>query len=238
MKMNHLIFTAVLTACLGIGGYQQGPEFFGPSPEGLGHDPHYDPGQLISSNSSSWPPLVSPHFTLSIAVYTSMYYVLMYFARSFGRYNLHAKAFCWLMTIYPIITALTGFQFANLLPYLLQVVPTLTGYYTVAQHTKRQIITNQILQEIVALNQHGLTWEQIATQLQFTQATIMQEFNNLMNKGNLIRTAKKPKKAPESQINKSYPIMLGLLQCNPKLSMTQVQKQLVHHGIWVFECLV
>ncbi|KAJ9081125.1 hypothetical protein DSO57_1017987 [Entomophthora muscae] len=128
--MNHLIFTAVLTACLGIGGYQQGPEFFGPSPEGLGHYPHYDPGQLNSSYSGSWPPLVSLHFTLSIVVYTSMYYVLTYFAGSFRRYNFHAKVFCWLMTIYLIITALTGFQFAKLLPYLLQVVPSITGYYT------------------------------------------------------------------------------------------------------------
>ncbi|KAJ9072486.1 hypothetical protein DSO57_1027026 [Entomophthora muscae] len=127
--MNHLIFTAVLTACLGIGGYQQGPEFFSPFPEGLGQYPHYDPGQLNSSNSGSWPLLVSPHSTLPIVVYTSMYYVLTYFAGSFRRYNLHAKVFRWLMTIYPIITAFTGFQFANLLPYLLQVVPTVTGYY-------------------------------------------------------------------------------------------------------------
>ncbi|KAJ9080831.1 hypothetical protein DSO57_1020814 [Entomophthora muscae] len=50
--------------------------------------------------------------------------VLTYFAGSFRRYNLYAKVFRWLMTIYPIITALTGFQFPNLLPYLLQVVPT------------------------------------------------------------------------------------------------------------------
>ncbi|KAJ9053718.1 hypothetical protein DSO57_1021509 [Entomophthora muscae] len=127
--MNHLIFTAVLTACLGIGGYQQRSEFFGPSSEGLGHDPHYNPGQLNSSHAGPWPPLVSPHSTLSIAMYTSMYYILTYFARSFGRYKVHTKVFCWLMTIYPIITALTGFQFFNLLPYMLQVVPTVLGYY-------------------------------------------------------------------------------------------------------------
>ncbi|KAJ9080348.1 hypothetical protein DSO57_1026053 [Entomophthora muscae] len=127
--MNHLIFTALLTACLGIGGYLQGLEFFGPSSEGLVHDPHYDPGQLNSSHTVSWPPLVSLHSTLSIAVYTSMYYVLAYFAGSFRRYNIHAKVFHWLMTIYPIVTALTGFQFANFLPYLLQVVPTISGYY-------------------------------------------------------------------------------------------------------------
>ncbi|KAJ9057186.1 hypothetical protein DSO57_1025138 [Entomophthora muscae] len=125
--MNHLIFTAVLTACLGFGGYQQGSEFFGPSPEELGHDPHYNPGQLNYSHTEPWPPLVSPHSTLSIVVYTSMYYVLTYFTGSFGRYNVHTKVFRWLMTIYPIITALTGFQFANLLPYLLQVVPTVLG---------------------------------------------------------------------------------------------------------------
>ncbi|KAJ9074170.1 hypothetical protein DSO57_1009246 [Entomophthora muscae] len=132
--MNHLIFTAVLTACLGIGGYQPGPEFFGPPPDELGHDPYYDPGQLNSSQTEPWPPLLSPHSTLSIAMYTSMYYILTYFARSFGRYNMHAKIFCWLMAVYLTVTALTGFQFINLLPYILQVVPIITGYYNVREH--------------------------------------------------------------------------------------------------------
>ncbi|KAJ9084711.1 hypothetical protein DSO57_1021476 [Entomophthora muscae] len=100
-----------------------------PSPKGLGHDYHYDPGQLNSSHTGSWSPLISPHSTLSIVVYTSMYYVLTYFAGSFGRYNIHVKVFRWLMTVYPIVTTLTGFQFSNLLPYLLQVVPTMSGYY-------------------------------------------------------------------------------------------------------------
>ncbi|KAJ9073807.1 hypothetical protein DSO57_1012556 [Entomophthora muscae] len=134
--MNHLIFTAVLTACLGIRGYQQGSEFFEPSPDGLGHDPHYNPGQLNSSQTGTWPPLVSPHLTLSFAMYMSMYYILTYFARSFGRYNIHAKVFHWLMAVYPIVTALTGFQFTNLLPYILQVVPTITGYYNKMGNTK------------------------------------------------------------------------------------------------------
>ncbi|KAJ9055240.1 hypothetical protein DSO57_1005940 [Entomophthora muscae] len=128
--MNHLIFTAVLTACLGIGGYQQGPEFFGPFSDGLGHDPYYNPGQLNSSQTGPWPPLVSPHSMLSIAMYTSIYYVLTYFARSFERFNVHAKLFRWLMTVYPIITALTDFQLTNLLLYMLQVVPTISGYYS------------------------------------------------------------------------------------------------------------
>ncbi|KAJ9061565.1 hypothetical protein DSO57_1019343 [Entomophthora muscae] len=128
--MNHLIFTAVLTACLGIGGYQQSSEFFGPSTEGLGYDPYHNPGQLNLSNTGPWPPLVSLHSTLSIAIYTSAYYILTYFAGSFGRFNIHAKVFLWLMMVYPIITALTGFQFSNLLPYILQVVPTILGYYS------------------------------------------------------------------------------------------------------------
>ncbi|KAJ9067867.1 hypothetical protein DSO57_1034697 [Entomophthora muscae] len=128
--MNHLIFTAVLTACLEIGGYQSGPEFFGPSPKGLGQHSYYGPGQLNSSQTGPWPPLVSPHSTLSIVMYTSMYYVLTYFAGNFGRYNVYAKIFRWLMTVYLIVTALTGFQFANLLSYFLQVIPTITGYYT------------------------------------------------------------------------------------------------------------
>ncbi|KAJ9077650.1 hypothetical protein DSO57_1014672 [Entomophthora muscae] len=76
---------------------------------------------------------------MSIAVYTSMYHVLTYFAGSFGRYNIHNKVFQWLMTVYPIATALTGFQFSNLLPYLLQVVSTMSGYYinynTLINHT-------------------------------------------------------------------------------------------------------
>ncbi|KAJ9062992.1 hypothetical protein DSO57_1004624 [Entomophthora muscae] len=114
--MNHLIFTAVLTACLGIGGYQQGSEFFGPSQEGLGYDHHYDPGQLNSSTLVPGLPLY-----LHTPSCPSQW--------SFGRYNIHAKVFRWLMTVYPIVTALTGFQFSNLLPYLLQVVPTISGYY-------------------------------------------------------------------------------------------------------------
>ncbi|KAJ9064052.1 hypothetical protein DSO57_1034500 [Entomophthora muscae] len=76
--------------------------------------------------------------------------------------------------------------------------PTNQASAPAAQRPKQQIITAQILQEIVALNLQGLSWDQIARQLKFTWATIMQEFNNLMNKGNLIRTAKKPKKSPKS----------------------------------------
>ncbi|KAJ9075147.1 hypothetical protein DSO57_1038936 [Entomophthora muscae] len=109
--MNNLIFTAVLTACLGIRGYQQGSEFFGPSPEGLGHDHHYDPGQLNSSHTGSWPPLVSPHSTLSIAVYTSMdIWKVQHPCQGLSlidEYLSNFHCFDWLLI-------------SNLLPYLLQ----------------------------------------------------------------------------------------------------------------------
>ncbi|KAJ9057209.1 hypothetical protein DSO57_1024865 [Entomophthora muscae] len=78
-------------------------------------------------------------------MYTSMYYMLTYFTGSFGRYNVHEKVFCWLMTVYPIVTTLTGFQFTNLLPYILQVVPTITGYYMIASPS---LPTNQVLAQI------------------------------------------------------------------------------------------
>ncbi|KAJ9090272.1 hypothetical protein DSO57_1004181 [Entomophthora muscae] len=126
-------FAKILPQLLGlyrIGGYQHGSEFFGPSQEGLGHDHHYDPGQLNFSYTGSWLLIVSPHLTLSLVAYTSMYYVLTYFVGSFGRYNVHSKVFWWLMIVYSIATTLTGFQFSNLLPSLLQVVPTVSGYYT------------------------------------------------------------------------------------------------------------
>ncbi|KAJ9078347.1 hypothetical protein DSO57_1007384 [Entomophthora muscae] len=120
----------------------------------------------------------------------------------------------------------------NLPPY------SQSGFSSPGPAPQTQNHYSQILQEIVALNLQGLSRDQIANQLQFTQATIMQEFNNLMSKGNLIGTAKKSKKAPESQITEAYPIMLVLLQQDPKLPLTQVWKQLAHHGIWVSERMV
>ncbi|KAJ9072986.1 hypothetical protein DSO57_1021464 [Entomophthora muscae] len=66
---------------------------------------------------------------MGAVAYTSTYYILTYFAGKFGRYNTHAKVFQWMMLIYSIVTALTGFQFANLLLYILQVVPRMLSYY-------------------------------------------------------------------------------------------------------------
>ncbi|KAJ9054188.1 hypothetical protein DSO57_1017327 [Entomophthora muscae] len=127
--MNHLIFTASYSLPWDWRVPTE-PGTFGPSPEGLGHRYYDNPSQLNSSRVGSWPPLVLPHSTISVAAYTSIYYVLIYFEGSLGRYNTHAKVFQWLMTIGPNVTALAGFQFANLLPYLLQVVPTIFGFHS------------------------------------------------------------------------------------------------------------
>ncbi|KAJ9081582.1 hypothetical protein DSO57_1013111 [Entomophthora muscae] len=63
--MNHLIFSAVLTACLGIGGhphYQPHEPFNDPN----GKYFYKEPAQLNSSNQNSWPTLVFPHSTQSL----------------------------------------------------------------------------------------------------------------------------------------------------------------------------
>ncbi|KAJ9086279.1 hypothetical protein DSO57_1005843 [Entomophthora muscae] len=94
--MNHFIFTAVLTACLGIGGYQPGPATFGPSPEGPGQTYYKEPAQQNSKTVDPGP--------------------LWYHPLQFATHS--CKGLQMADTIYPIVTAFTGFQFANLLPYL------------------------------------------------------------------------------------------------------------------------
>ncbi|KAJ9066207.1 hypothetical protein DSO57_1011760 [Entomophthora muscae] len=126
--MNHLIFSAVLTSCLGIGGHQynhqQGP--YNKPPEEYFYK---EPAQLNSSKQYSWPTLVSPCSTQSVAIYTCVYYVLTYFASNFGRFNVHTKVFRCMMMVYPIVPALTGFQVANLVPYLAKILPHILGLY-------------------------------------------------------------------------------------------------------------
>ncbi|KAJ9073450.1 hypothetical protein DSO57_1016497 [Entomophthora muscae] len=77
--MNHLIFSAVLTACLGIGGHQYTQQH-GPFNNPSGKYYYKEPAQLNSSKQYSWPTLVLHHSTQSVAIYTCIYYVLTYFA--------------------------------------------------------------------------------------------------------------------------------------------------------------
>ncbi|KAJ9067974.1 hypothetical protein DSO57_1033503 [Entomophthora muscae] len=77
--MNHLIFSAVLTACLGIVGHQYNHQH-GPYNKPPNEYIYKEPVQLNSSKQYSWPTLVLPHSTQSVAIYTCVYYILTYFA--------------------------------------------------------------------------------------------------------------------------------------------------------------
>ncbi|KAJ9051101.1 hypothetical protein DSO57_1007787 [Entomophthora muscae] len=127
--MNHLIFSVVLTACLGIGGHQHSHQH---RPYNKPPNKYFykEPAQLNSSETYSWLTLVLPCSTQHIAIYTFVLYVLTYFASNFGQFNVHAKVFRWMMTVYPILTALTGLQVSNLVPYLAKVLPHFMGLYT------------------------------------------------------------------------------------------------------------
>ncbi|KAJ9089085.1 hypothetical protein DSO57_1016356 [Entomophthora muscae] len=72
-----------------------------------------------------------PRSTQHVAIYSFVFYVLTYFASNFRQFNVHAKVFRWMMTVYPILTALTRFQVSNLVPYLAKVLPHFMGLYTV-----------------------------------------------------------------------------------------------------------
>ncbi|KAJ9070840.1 hypothetical protein DSO57_1003304 [Entomophthora muscae] len=123
--MNHLIFLAALTACLRIGSHQQQYQPHEPFNNPSNKYFYKEPEQLDSSDQYSWPALVLPQSTQSIAFYTMVYYVLKYFAGIFGQFNVHTKEFQWVKTVYPIITALTGLQVANLGLYLARILPQL-----------------------------------------------------------------------------------------------------------------
>ncbi|KAJ9079445.1 hypothetical protein DSO57_1035292 [Entomophthora muscae] len=126
--MNHLLFSAVLTACLGIGGHQYNHqhELYNKPPDEYFYK---EPAQLNSSKKYSWPTLVSPCSTQHVAIYICVYYVLTYFASNFRRFNVHAKVFRWKMMVYLIVTALTGFQVTNLVPYFAKILPHILGLY-------------------------------------------------------------------------------------------------------------
>ncbi|KAJ9070540.1 hypothetical protein DSO57_1006879 [Entomophthora muscae] len=126
--MNHLIFSAVLTACLRIGGHQHSHQH---GPYNKLHNKYFykEPAQLNSSETYSWPTMVLPRSTQHVAIYFFVFYVLTYFAGNFRQLNVHAKVFRWMMTVYPILTALTGFQVSNLVPYLAKILSHFMGLY-------------------------------------------------------------------------------------------------------------
>ncbi|KAJ9060556.1 hypothetical protein DSO57_1029455 [Entomophthora muscae] len=128
--MNHLIFSAVLTVCLGIGGHQHSHQH---GPYNKPPDKYFyeESAQLNSSETYSWLTLVSPRSTQHVAIHSFVFYVLTYFASNFRQFSVHAKVFRWIMMVYPILTALTGFQVSNLVPYLAKVLPHFMGLYSI-----------------------------------------------------------------------------------------------------------
>ncbi|KAJ9082044.1 hypothetical protein DSO57_1008179 [Entomophthora muscae] len=96
-------------------------------------------------------------------------------------------------------------------------------------------ITNEIMEEIVILKQSGINFAKIATQLQFAKAVIKQELRALLKRGGT-KLAKKSKKQQDSQIKEVYLIMLGLLQCEPYLQLTEVSCLLGLQGIFIASC--
>ncbi|KAJ9074972.1 hypothetical protein DSO57_1000915 [Entomophthora muscae] len=74
--MNHLIFSAVLTACLGIGGHQHTFKPHRPFQDPTKEYYYKEPSQLNFSQLYSWPALVLPHSLTSIAVYILTYYMI------------------------------------------------------------------------------------------------------------------------------------------------------------------
>ncbi|KAJ9087505.1 hypothetical protein DSO57_1032715 [Entomophthora muscae] len=135
--MNHLIFSAVLIACLRIGGHQHSHQH-GPYNKPPNKYFYKESAQLNSSETYSWPMLVLSCSTQNLSIYSFVFYVLTYFAGNFGQFNVHAKVFRWMMMVYPILTALTEFQVSNLVPYLAKVLPHFMGLYRKppAQRTK------------------------------------------------------------------------------------------------------
>ncbi|KAJ9064907.1 hypothetical protein DSO57_1025434 [Entomophthora muscae] len=97
---------------------------------------------------------------------------------------------------------------------------------------KCQIITNEIIEEIVSPNQNGVSFAKIATWLQFTEAVIKPKFWALLKRGGT-KLVKKPKKQANSQIKEVYPLMLALLQQDPYIQLTEVCCLLGLQGIFI-----
>ncbi|KAJ9070282.1 hypothetical protein DSO57_1009891 [Entomophthora muscae] len=127
--MNYVIFTAVLTAYLGIGGHQPTNAQFGPEPQGPKGISYNEPTHLKSMVLDPWTPLASSHPTPTLAIYVIPAATLLYLAVSLRQCNILAKAFRQAVNFYPIVYALNGFEPPNLPSYATKVLPSILGYY-------------------------------------------------------------------------------------------------------------
>ncbi|KAJ9072782.1 hypothetical protein DSO57_1023605 [Entomophthora muscae] len=127
--MNYVIFKAVLTAYLGIGGHQPTNAQFGPEPQGPKGISYNEPTNLKSMVLNPWTPLASSCLTPTLAIYVIPAATLLYLAVSLRQCNILAKAFCLAVNFYPIVYALNGFETPNLPSYVTKVLPSILGYY-------------------------------------------------------------------------------------------------------------
>ncbi|KAJ9053922.1 hypothetical protein DSO57_1019559 [Entomophthora muscae] len=127
--MNYVIFTAILTAYLGIGGHQPTNAQFGPEPQGPKGILYNEPTHLKSIVLNLWTPLASSCPTPTLAIYVIPAATLLYLAVSLRQCNIFAKAFCQAVNFYPIVYALNGFEPPNLPSYVTKVLPSILGYY-------------------------------------------------------------------------------------------------------------
>ncbi|KAJ9078729.1 hypothetical protein DSO57_1003589 [Entomophthora muscae] len=131
--MNYVIFTAVLTAYLGIGGHQPTNAQFGPEPQGPKGISYNEPTYLNSMGLNPWTPLASSRPTPNLATYVIPSATLLYLAMSLRQCSILAKAFRQAVNFYPIVYTLNGFQLPNLSSYVTKVLPSILGYYTYNQ---------------------------------------------------------------------------------------------------------
>ncbi|KAJ9084216.1 hypothetical protein DSO57_1026720 [Entomophthora muscae] len=127
--MNHLIFSVVLTACLGIEGHQPTNAQFFPEPQGPKKMLYIKSTHLNSMVLNLWTPLASSCPTPNLATYVIPTATLLYLAVSLRQCIILAKAFCQAVNFYPIVYALNGFEPPNLPSYVTKVLPSILGYY-------------------------------------------------------------------------------------------------------------
>ncbi|KAJ9067761.1 hypothetical protein DSO57_1035936 [Entomophthora muscae] len=126
--MNYIIFTAVLTAYLGIGGHQPTNAQFGPEPQGPKGISYNEPTHLNTMVLNPWTPLASSHPTPNLVTYVIPTATLLYLAVSLRQCNILAKAFCQAVNFYLIVYALNGFEPPNLPSYVTRVLPPILGH--------------------------------------------------------------------------------------------------------------
>ncbi|KAJ9077591.1 hypothetical protein DSO57_1015397 [Entomophthora muscae] len=102
--MNYIIFTAVLTAYLGIGGHQSTNAQFGPELQGPKGISYNEPTHLNSMVLNPWTPLASSCPTPNLATYVIPAATLLYPAISLRQCNILAKAFHQALPIFYTVT--------------------------------------------------------------------------------------------------------------------------------------